>query len=60
MQVRCLPEALERLIELSTATNMPDEVKNWQAAREQPRGGANATKEEMTLQSIRRRRQVSS
>ena len=31
-QVR-LPEALDRLIELSTATNKPDEVKKWQAER---------------------------
>ena len=28
-----LPEALDRLIELSTATNKPDEVKKWQAER---------------------------
>jgi tetratricopeptide (TPR) repeat protein len=28
-----LPEALDRLIELSTATNQPDEVKKWQAER---------------------------
>jgi hypothetical protein len=28
-----LPEALDRLIELSTATNRPDEVKMWQAER---------------------------
>jgi tetratricopeptide (TPR) repeat protein len=28
-----IPEALDRLIELSTATNKPDEVKNWQAER---------------------------
>jgi tetratricopeptide (TPR) repeat protein len=28
-----LPEALDRLIELSTATNRPDEVKRWQAER---------------------------
>jgi eukaryotic-like serine/threonine-protein kinase len=27
------PEALDRLIELSTATNKPDEVKKWQAER---------------------------
>jgi hypothetical protein len=28
-----LPEALDRLIELYTATNKPDEVKKWQAER---------------------------
>jgi len=28
-----LPEALERLIELYTATNKPDEAKKWQAER---------------------------
>ena len=28
-----LPEALDRLIELSTATNKPDDVKKWQAER---------------------------
>jgi serine/threonine protein kinase len=28
-----IPEALDRLIELSTATNKPDEVKKWQAER---------------------------
>ena len=28
-----LPEALDRLIELSAATNKPDEVKKWQAER---------------------------
>jgi tetratricopeptide (TPR) repeat protein len=28
-----LPEALDRLIELYTATNRPDEVKKWQAER---------------------------
>ncbi len=31
-QVR-LREALDRLIELSTATNKPDDVKKWQAER---------------------------
>jgi tetratricopeptide (TPR) repeat protein len=29
----CIPEALDRLIELYTATNRPDEVKKWQAER---------------------------
>jgi hypothetical protein len=28
-----LREALDRVIELSTATNKPDEVKKWQAER---------------------------
>ena len=28
-----LPEALDRLIELETATHRPDEVKKWQAER---------------------------
>ena len=28
-----LPEALDRLIDLSTATNKPDDVKKWQAER---------------------------
>ena len=28
-----IAEALDRLIELSTATNKPDEVKKWQAER---------------------------
>jgi eukaryotic-like serine/threonine-protein kinase len=28
-----LPEAVDRLIELGTATNRPDEVKKWQAER---------------------------
>ena len=28
-----IPEALDRLIELSTATNKPDDVKAWQAER---------------------------
>ena len=28
-----LPEALDRLIELSTATNKPDEAKKWRAER---------------------------
>ena len=31
-QIR-LPEALDRLIELYTATNKPDELKKWQAER---------------------------
>ena len=26
-----LPDALDRLVELSTATNKPDDVKKWQA-----------------------------
>ena len=30
---RRIPEALDRLIELYTATNNPDELKNWQAER---------------------------
>jgi hypothetical protein len=29
----CLPEAIDRLIELYTATNRPDEAKKWQAKR---------------------------
>jgi tetratricopeptide (TPR) repeat protein len=29
----CLPEALDRLIELYTATNKPDEARKWQAER---------------------------
>jgi hypothetical protein len=28
-----LPEAIDRLIELYTATNRPDEAKKWQAER---------------------------
>jgi hypothetical protein len=28
-----IPEALDRLIELYTATNKPEEVKKWQAER---------------------------
>ena len=28
-----LPEALDRLIELFTATNKPEDVKKWQAER---------------------------
>jgi eukaryotic-like serine/threonine-protein kinase len=28
-----LPEALDRLIELSAATNKPDDVKKWQTER---------------------------
>ena len=28
-----IPESLDRLIELTTATNKPDEVKKWQAER---------------------------
>jgi hypothetical protein len=28
-----IPEALDRLIELYTATNKPDEVRKWQAER---------------------------
>ena len=28
-----IPEALDRLIELATATNKPDDVKKWQAER---------------------------
>ena len=28
-----LPEALDRLIELYTATNKPDEAKKWQTER---------------------------
>lgn len=28
-----IPEALDRLIELYTATNKPDEVQKWQAER---------------------------
>jgi hypothetical protein len=55
-----LPEALDRLIESSIATNKPVEVKTWHAARKAPERGANAAKVEMTVQSIRRRRQVSS
>ena len=29
-----IPEALDRLIELYTATSKPDEVKKWQSERE--------------------------
>jgi hypothetical protein len=29
----CIPEAIERLVELYTATNKPDEAKKWQAER---------------------------
>ncbi len=28
-----IPESLDRLVELFTATNKPDEVKKWQAER---------------------------
>jgi eukaryotic-like serine/threonine-protein kinase len=28
-----IPEALDRLIEISTATNKPDEAKKWRAER---------------------------
>ena len=28
-----IPDALDRLIELSTATNKPDEAKKWRAER---------------------------
>jgi hypothetical protein len=28
-----LPDAIDRLIELETATNRPDEVKKWQIER---------------------------
>ena len=28
-----IPEALDRLVELYTATNRPDEAKKWRAAR---------------------------
>ena len=28
-----IPEALDRLLELSTATNKPDQVRKWQAER---------------------------
>jgi hypothetical protein len=28
-----MPWALDRLIDLFTATNKPDEIKNWQAER---------------------------
>jgi eukaryotic-like serine/threonine-protein kinase len=38
---RRLPEALDRLIELYTATNRPDEVRRWQAERARyDKGGA--------------------
>ena len=35
-----IPDALERLIELSTATNKPDDVKKWQAERAKYAEGA--------------------
>ena len=35
-----LPEALDRLIELSTATNKPDELKKWRAKRAKYAEGA--------------------
>ena len=34
-----LPEALDRLIELETATNRPDELRKWQADRARYPGG---------------------
>jgi hypothetical protein len=47
-QVR-LPEALDRLIKLSTATNKPDDAKKWQAERAiYPEVTPIFTKEEMT------------
>jgi tetratricopeptide (TPR) repeat protein len=33
IKATCLPEAVDRLIELYAATNRPDEVKKWQAER---------------------------
>ena len=40
-----IPEALDRLIALYTATNKPDEVKKWQAEREKYRAPASATQQ---------------
>jgi hypothetical protein len=37
---KAIPEALERLIELSTAMNRPDEVKKWQAEKESSKSKA--------------------
>ena len=46
---RRLTEALDRLIDLSTATNKPDDVKKWQAERAKyPAGGPDAGGEEVT------------
>ena len=43
-----LPKALDRLIELYTATNKPDEVKKWQAERAKyPEDGPDAGGEEV-------------
>ncbi|GEM_PF-2653927 len=47
-QVR-LPEALDRLIELSTATNKPEDARKWQAERaKDPEVTPLSPKEEMT------------
>jgi hypothetical protein len=35
-----IPEALDRLIELYSSTNKPDEVKKWQAERAKYSGAA--------------------
>jgi serine/threonine-protein kinase len=40
-----IPEALDRLIELYTANNRPDEVKKWRAERAKyPKAAAKANK----------------
>ena len=41
-----IPEAVDRLIELYTATNKPDEVKKWQAEREKYRAKGPSSKGE--------------
>ncbi len=36
-----IPEALDRLIKLSTGTNKPDEMRKWQAERANPEAKSN-------------------
>ena len=38
IKMNFLTEALDRLIELATATNKPDDVKKWQAERAKRKG----------------------
>ena len=45
-----LPEALDRLIDLESATNRPDEVKKWQAERAKyPQAAVPVAEEDVTL-----------
>ena len=51
-----IPEALDRLIELYTATNKPDEVEKWRAERANYKESAPPPREKKCLTAISCRR----